>query len=427
MKGNTFVGLLAAVVFTTVGAMVAWATTDPLCVGKNAGQECRAATACSDAVLCIGSPTNLQCPNGPVNPNNYNGDPCNFDKNVCTVGVCGGGKCDETTPLNCDDGDACTVDGCDQFAGCQHTPVNCPGGTACQVATCDPINGCGLDSTGCVTDTCGTAVPVISCPSDQTVECVNGAGQNTLGNATTTCAADEITNNGAESYDFVCSGSNSHEVTYTATSDGGSSSCTATLTVEDTGKPTATCGASVTVKTSEQGGTCSASLTPSASGTDACEGALTGTCDPDELTLSGPGTAPANCIVEDCSDNSDSCTQSLTLVDDTPPTITCAAPYVTPPLAPMSWTASAITDNCVGATTTNVTSVDCYMINGSGKLVSKLAACKASYSGNTVSVGPSAGGVGTIIKWTVSSKDASGNTSTATCMTQVQNPGLTKP
>src|SRR4029434_9678309 len=86
-----------------------------------------------------------------------------------------------------------------------------------------------------------------------------------------------------------------------------------------------------TCPAASRGGTCSALLTPSASGTDACEGPLTGTCAPDELTLNAPGTTSATCTVADCSGNSASCTQSLTLIDDTPPAIKCASPLVTPP------------------------------------------------------------------------------------------------
>ena len=419
----------------------AWAAPDPdpECVGKNPGDECRSATSCSDATVCT---VNLKCPNGPVNPQNYNGLPCDSDDNECTEDVCAGGQC-RHHEIDCDDENLCTVDGCDEADGCQHTEADCDDGVSCTTDSCSSSEGCQhtyiTDDCGaatCGTSACGNTcgppcttacVPEITCPNDVTVECVDGAGENTLGAATATCDAD-ITSDGEASYPFACDADNSHDVTYTASSSDGSDMCTASITVEDTEKPSATCGESSTVRTSEQDGLCSASLTPSVSGTDACEGDLTGTCDPEELTLDAPGTTTATCSVSDCSENtSDSCTQSLTLIDDTPPSITCASPYVTPPLAPMSWTASSVTDNCGDTATTKVTKVDCYLVNGAGKIVSKLAACKASYSGNTVRVGPSAGGVGTIIKWTVSSEDDEGNTSTATCMTQVQNPGLTTP
>jgi hypothetical protein len=166
---------------------------------------------------------------------------------------------------------------------------------------------------------------------------VNGAGADTLGTALASCGV--VTNDGLDSYDFTCDGDNSHVVTYTASGDADNkATCTAMLTVEDTAKPTnVTCDPNSTVKTSEQGDLCSASLTPSASGTDACEGPLTGTCEPAELTLSGPGTTSATCTVADCSGNTAApCTQTLTLIDNTAPVITCATPYVTPPRAPMS-------------------------------------------------------------------------------------------
>jgi len=422
----------------------AWAdpTPDPECMGKAEGDECRAATTCSSAVYCD---RNLHCNNG-ANPINNN-EPCESDNDACTVDRCDGGTCHHHQPVNCDDSNACTVDGCDQQAGCQHTDVVCDDGNPCTVNSCNPAVGCDFNThvtDDCTPSQCGTSdcgndcgpcslpcVPVITCPAAKSVECVDGAGANTLGTATATCDA-EITNDGQDSYDFTCDAGNSHDVTYTATNADGSDTCTATLTIEDTAKPSATCDPDVTVKTSDTmnpalTGPCEATITPAASGTDDCEGPLTGTCDPEELTQNGPDTTSSTCTVADCSENSASCIQKLTLIDDTPPVITCATPYVTPPLAPMSWTAASdVTDNCGGATSAHVTSVDCYLINGAGKKVSKLAACKASYSGNTVSVGPSAGGVNTIIQWTMSATDGSGNMSTATCMTQVQNPGLTR-
>ena len=431
--------LLAAVAIAIPAAVWAAPDPDPECVGKTEGAVCRAATSCSDAALCD---KNLKCPNGPVNPNNYNGKPCESDDDACTNDVCAGGECkhQDITSL-CDDGDPCTTDGCDQESGCVYVPVVCNDGNPCTIDTCNPSTGgcetapvtddCG-DAT-CGTSVCGnscgpacttTCVPEITCPASDTVECQNGNGTNTLGAATTSCGA-EITSDSYDTYEFICDVSNINTVTYTATNSDGSDSCEATLTVEDTLAPTRECGASLTVKTSQQNSLCSATLTPSATGTDACQGELQGECDTDELTLSGPGTTDATCAVTDCSGNkSASCTQSLTLIDDTPPAITCATPYVTPPGAPISWTASSAVDNCGDYIEPKVTNVDCYQINGAGKVVSKLAACKASYSGNTVSVGPSAGGVGTIIKWTVSATDESENTSIVSCMTQVQNPGL---
>jgi hypothetical protein len=418
---------------------------DALCAGHAVDYVCHTGWTCEAEVKCTCNEGNggLQC--GPATP--INNVPCDGaeDNNACTAYRCNGGQCMNKN-VDCNDNDACTNDSCNPTSGCVNSPVVCPNADPCKVASCNPADGscattnlprdcgnltCGPSPSGCYE--CGDAClelcdPVITfCPNDTRVECMSGVGANTLVTASASCGV--VTSDGLDSYDFTCDGDNSHVVTYTATGDAGNTAtCQATLTVEDTAKPTGvTCGDSTTVKTSEQGGLCSASLTPSASGTDACEGHLTGTCDPAELSLNAPGKTTAKCTVADCSGNAaDPCSQSLTLIDDTPPTITCPTPYVTPPLAPMSWTAaSSVTDNC-GSVTPAVTSVDCYLINGAGKKVSKLAACKATYSGNTVSVGPSAGGVGTIIQWTVSATDGSGNTSTKTCSTQVQNPGLTK-
>ena len=429
--------LIAVAIAIPAAAWAGGPAADPECEGKAEGDLCRLPWACAEEVLCD---KNLKC--GQANP--INNVPCESDNNACTVDRCDGGTCMHHKPVNCDDENECTVDTCNSLAaegkGCQHAAVVCDDGNKCTVNSCNPRTGCDFttwitndcEPGQCGTSTCGndcgecvqTCIPEITCPGDVSVECVNGVGTNTLGAATATCDA-QISSDGNESYAFSC-GDASHQVTYTATNGDGSDTCLASLTIVDTAAPSATCGPDVIARTSELGGECTASLTPSASGTDTCEGALTGTCDPEELTQNGPGTTSANCTVADCSKNLASCRQSLTLIDDTPPTITCATPLVTPPAAPMSWTASSVTDNCGGTTTARVTSVDCYMINGAGKVVSKLAACKATYSGNRVSVGPSAGGVGTIIKWTVSATDEAGNVSNTTCMTQVQNPGLTR-
>jgi len=261
MKAQTARGLVTALAFAAVNAMTAWATPqpDPECVGKSSGDVCRPATTCSDAALCTDS---LKCPNGPVNPEKYNGDPCETDNNACTADVCAGGQCRHNT-INCDDGNACTTDGCDTIAGCQYTDVNCDDGVACTSDTCSPTMGCqhtfvtdDCDGATCGTSPCGNTcgppcstacIPEITCPSGATAECIDGAGQNTLAAATATCGAD-ITNDGEASYAFSCDGDNSHVVTYTATDSDGSDMCTATLTVEDTGKPSVACGTSSTWK-----------------------------------------------------------------------------------------------------------------------------------------------------------------------------------
>src|SRR5574337_942440 len=266
MKRGALAVLVAAVTLVVTAGLRASATPtpDPECVGKNPGDVCRAATTCSDAQVCSG---NLKCPTGPANPDNYNGTPCESDNDACTNDVCAGGECRHQI-INCDDGNACTVDGCDQVLGCVYTPTSCDDGVACTADTCDPVTGCQQTF---VTD-----------------ECVDGEAQNTLGAATATCDAD-ITNSGDGSYTFSCSGSNSHDVTYTATNGDGSDGCTATLTVEDTQKPNASCDSNSTIRTSEQAGVCNASLIQAASGTDACEGTLAGTCDPNTLSLNAPG------------------------------------------------------------------------------------------------------------------------------------------
>jgi hypothetical protein len=65
------------------------------------------------------------------------GSECTYDE-VCTDGVCGGGK-----PVNCNDGNFCTDDSCEPQSGCVHDPNTMP----CRVGNCR-AGMCAVDGKG---------------------------------------------------------------------------------------------------------------------------------------------------------------------------------------------------------------------------------------------------------------------------------------
>ena len=66
------------------------------------------------------APKTGQCSQQPANE----GQPCDADGSVCTVGdVCLGGACKPGNTIKCDDSNPCTVDACDAKTGCAATTV----------------------------------------------------------------------------------------------------------------------------------------------------------------------------------------------------------------------------------------------------------------------------------------------------------------
>jgi hypothetical protein len=113
-----------------------------------------------------------------------------------------------------------------------------------------------------------------------------------------------------------------------------------------------------------------------------------------------------------------SCQATVTVVgDDASPTvISCNSPAtITPPQAPISFTASAV--NACGETTPpTITGSDCWKLTGNGTR-QHAAGCKVLSSGPTIQIRNS-GGVGTHLEWTVESGGE-----TLRCEVVVANPG----
>ncbi len=116
-------------------------------------------------------------------------------------------------------------------------------------------------------------------------------------------------------------------------------------------------------------------------------------------------------------EQSASCQATVTVTgENTSPTVlSCNSPAtITPPEAPISFTASAV-NACGGATAPTITSYDCWKLGGNGN--QHPAGCKVDISGSAIEIA-NTGGVGTHIEWTV---EADGET--LHCEVEVVNPG----
>ena len=151
---------------------------------------------------------------------------------------------------------------------------------------------------------------------------------------------------------------------------------------------------------------------------DECDTSLTlGNDAPARFPL---GSTPVTYTVTDDDLNQSTAQQRVTVVDSTPPRALCNAPAsITPPQAPISFTASA-SDSC-GAASVVVTGYKCYFDNKPGKRVNRTPSCQVALAGDTITVLDS-GGVADNIVWTIVATDASGNTSTSDCKVVVTLP-----
>ena len=174
--------------------------------------------------------------------------------------------------------------------------------------------------------------PAISCTAGRSVltSAQNGACSASLAvsaTATDNCDASVATSCDKSSLTLTAPGTASATCSAHDASGNAAAPCTTTLTLVDDTIPTLTCAAPQTVRTSQQGGACTAQTAVSAAMVDNCDGASTAACDVATLQLSGPGTTSTSCHGHDASGNTAApCSTSLTLVDDTAPSVVCAAP-----------------------------------------------------------------------------------------------------
>lgn len=280
---------------------------------------------------------------------------------------------------------------------------NCPGVSY----ACVPASGAafikGITTVNCTatdvnsnTSTCSFTVtvtdaesPVITCPSPIT--------RNTDLNACTTivtwnapAATDNCPNVGVP----VCipaSGSSFSKgttpVTCSTTDESGNpGSCSFNVLVIDTQAPTITCPLNISKNTDPN--TCSSVATwttPSVS--DNCTGIGAPTCNPPSGTAFTKGTTMVTCSVTDASNNTTTCSFTVTITDTQAPTITCPSNITrsTDPnvcTAVVSWSALTVSDNCPG-----VGVAACTPASGSTFLkgTTTVSCTVADASGNTAS------------------------------------------
>lgn len=118
-----------------------------------------------------------------------------------------------------------------------------------------------------------------------------------------------------------------------------------------------------------------------------------------------------------------SCAATVTVTDSQAPTIQCQTHSITPPDAPITFTAS-ISDSC-STPQSQVVAYDCYRFNKKGKRIVTTDSCVVSIAGASVTIEETSG-VASFIDWTVEATDSSGNQSSEVCSVAVTKPGRVK-
>ncbi len=196
--------------------------------------------------------------------------------------------------------------------------------------------------------------PVISCPTDITVDADAGlcTSSTAIGTATATdnCGVPTITNDAPAVFPIGAT-----TVTWTATDGAGNTAtCTQTITVEDAENPVITCPTDITINT--DAGLCtSTAAIGTATATDNC-GAPTVTNDaPAAFPI---GNTTVTWTATDAAGNTATCAQIVTVVDAENPVITCPTDITINTDAGLCTSTAAIgtataTDNCGVPTVTN--------------------------------------------------------------------------
>jgi hypothetical protein len=212
-------------------------------------------------------------------------------------------------------------------------------------------------------------VPVVTPPANVTAytgpgatECGTVVNDATIGTAS---ATDNCPGVGAINRTGVPSGNNfplgTTTITYSVTdANGNSSSATQTVTVIDNTVPVITTPANVTAYTGPGAASCGTvvgdATIGTASATDNCPGvgAISRTGVP-AGNVFPVGTTTINYSVTDAHGNTGTATQTVTVIDNTAPVISCPAPIVLEPTCPSgaiaNWTPPVGTDNCPAAVT----------------------------------------------------------------------------
>ncbi|XP_070549900.1 hyalin-like isoform X2 [Ptychodera flava] len=196
------------------------------------------------------------------------------------------------------------------------------------VVTCIATDGAGLAASCNFTVTVqDTTNPVVTCPTDMTVE-------NDYGNMTAMVefSGESVTDNSGEILTVTCDPpSNStftsveNVVTCTATDASGNvGSCNFTITLQDYQSPDVTCPADTTVEY-DYGNTTAVVEFSGESVTDNSGEILTVSCQPASNSTFGDGTHKVMCFATDSSGNIGLCYFNVTVQDTTNPVVTCPA------------------------------------------------------------------------------------------------------
>jgi uncharacterized repeat protein (TIGR01451 family) len=247
-----------------------------------------------------------------------------------------------------------------------------PTGTTTIIYTATDAAGNTATGLQLVTVTESPAVPpTVTAPADVSANTGPGAtscgtvvADTTLGTATANdnCPGVTVTRSGVPAGNIFPVGNTI--VTYTATdASGNTATDTQTVTVVDNTVPIVTPPAAVTLFTGPGATSCGVTVSNldatlgTGSATDNCPGV-------GAVTRSGVpagnafpvGDTVVTYSATDAHGNTGSATQTVTVVDNTPPTITCPSNIVLEPTCPTgaiaTWTAPVGADNCPGATTT---------------------------------------------------------------------------
>ena len=225
------------------------------------------------------------------------------------------------------------------------------------VITLTATDGAGLTANCSFTLTVqpGCAAPTVSCPSNQTVaagaSCTASlADYTSLAQVTGGCGSSTLTQSPSAG---TMLNLGTYTVTITAT-DGASNtgSCSFSVTVTDQTAPSISCPANATVAASANCTASLASYTAAATATDNCTANPTKTQSPAVGTTLSLGAQIVTLTATDAAGNTGACSFSVTVVDQTAPSISCpanatvaASANCTASLA--SYTAAATaTDNC---------------------------------------------------------------------------------
>lgn len=193
-----------------------------------------------------------------------------------------------------------------------------------------------------------TTPPTIICPADTTIDCPMDP---VFGSVTATDACDTlvILTFVSDTTDGLCASEFSITRTWTATDNcGNSSSCSATITVQDTIAPTIACPSNVIVECSESTlpnstipgmpfvvDSCDAQ--PMVTFSDVTVGSQTCTA---EFTITRTFTATDIC------GNSSTCSQTISVEDNTPPDLTCPVDLTLSCMDTLPSDPAVATDNC---------------------------------------------------------------------------------